>query len=157
MHRLLIQAAVRPGRDVAKQALNLARRLRQPVDLAVAIEHLVRVNALRPQALSEAHDLFGQADAILDRARVRTLMRAHNVPVAGRQSIAEENERLLAVLVAQGLGNQQLATILATSRKSIEGRLSRLFSRAGYRSRVEVAVAMHELDAAAGTPDVVGF
>ena len=142
MHSLLIQAAAEPRHGVATQALHLARRLRQPFDLALAIEHLVRVDAVRPQYLLEAYELLGQADAVLARARVRTLMRERNVAVPGRQATAEENERLLAVLVAEGLGNQQLATVLGISRKSVESRLSRLFSREGYRCRVELAMAM---------------
>jgi DNA-binding NarL/FixJ family response regulator len=69
-------------------------------------------------------------------------MRERNVAVPGRQSTVTENERLLAVLVAEGLGNKQLATVLRNSEKSVEGRLSRLFSRTGYRSRVELAMAI---------------
>jgi DNA-binding CsgD family transcriptional regulator len=142
MHSQVIRAAVDPRRGIVEQALQLARRLRQPFDLALAIEFLVRVDAVGPQLLLEAYELLGRADAVLVRARVRTLMRERNVAVSGRQATTEENERLLAVLVAEGLGNQQLATILSTSRKSVESRLSRLFSRAGYRSRVELAMAM---------------
>ncbi|MEV3971320.1 hypothetical protein AB0K68_24730 [Streptomyces sp. NPDC050698] len=35
-----------------------------------------------------------------------------------------ENERLLATLVADGLGNKQIAVLLSASEKSVEGRLS---------------------------------
>lgn len=69
-------------------------------------------------------------------------MREHDVPVPGRRTTTSENERLLAVLVAEGLINRQLARVFATSEKSVEGRLSRMFARAGYRSRVELAAAM---------------
>ena len=44
--------------------------------------------------------------------------------------------------MVDGLGNRQIATVLGTSEKSVEGRLSRLFARAGYRSRVELATAV---------------
>jgi DNA-binding NarL/FixJ family response regulator len=53
-----------------------------------------------------------------------------------------ENERLLATLVTDGLTNRELATVLGASEKSVEGRLSRLFQRTGYRSRVELASAV---------------
>jgi DNA-binding NarL/FixJ family response regulator len=54
----------------------------------------------------------------------------------------EENERLLATLAAEGLSNKQIATALNTSEKSVEGRLSRLFTRSGYRSRIELSNAI---------------
>jgi DNA-binding NarL/FixJ family response regulator len=79
---------------------------------------------------------------LLHRSVLRNLMRTHGIPVPGRQATVAENERLLAVLVTDGLGNKQIATLLDTSEKSVEGRLSRLFSRTGYRSRVELAAAM---------------
>jgi DNA-binding NarL/FixJ family response regulator len=69
-------------------------------------------------------------------------MRHYGVQVPGRQTTLAENERLLAVLVAEGLGNKQIATLLQTGEKSVEGRLSRLFQRTGYRSRVELATAI---------------
>ena len=139
-HSLLIRAAVEPQSGAA--ALYVARELDQPFDLAMAIEHLVRVGAANPQLLREAYDTLGQVDALLIRARMRTLMREHDVAVPDRQAVVEENERLLAVLVAQGFGNQQIAALLGASRRSIESRLTRLFSRSGYRSRLELAMAM---------------
>jgi DNA-binding NarL/FixJ family response regulator len=69
-------------------------------------------------------------------------MREHGVPVPGRQETVAENERLLAMLAAGGLSNKQLAAALRTSDKSVEGRLSRLFTRTGYRSRIELSTAM---------------
>jgi tetratricopeptide (TPR) repeat protein len=139
-HSLLIRAAIEPQSGAA--ALYVARELGQPFDLAMAIEHLVRVGAANPQLLREAYDSLGQVDALLIRARMRTLMREHDVAVPDRQAVVEENERLLAVLVAQGFGNQQIAALLGASRRSIESRLTRLFSRSGYRSRLELAMAM---------------
>ena len=79
---------------------------------------------------------------MLYRAWLRNLMREHAVPVPGRKETVAENERLLAMLAAGGLSNKQLAAALRTSDKSVEGRLSRLFSRTGYRSRIELSRAM---------------
>ncbi|HEY4455610.1 MAG TPA: hypothetical protein VGN81_14965 [Pseudonocardiaceae bacterium] len=139
-HSLLIRAALEPQSGAA--ALYVARELGQPFDLALAIDHLVRVGAANPQLLREAYDTLGILDALLIRARMRNLMREHDVAVPDRQAVVEENERLLAVLVAQGFGNQQIAALLGASRRSIESRLTRLFSRSGYRSRLELAMAM---------------
>ena len=138
LHSMLIRACVEPRSCTA--ALCVARGLGQPSDLATAIEHLVRVGAGDPGLLREAYDLLGPADALLTRARIRILMRERDVVVPDRQAGVEENERLLAVLIAQGFGNNQLAVLLGVSRRSIENRLSRFFSRSGYRSRLELAM-----------------
>ena len=69
------------------------------------------------------------------------LVRARKVAVPGRSETVAENERLLAVLIAAGLTNAQLATVLGSSEKSVEGRLTRFFNRTGYRSRAELATA----------------
>ncbi|WP_345034185.1 LuxR C-terminal-related transcriptional regulator [Kutzneria kofuensis] len=142
IYRLLIRAALEPGSGFGAEALRLARELSEPLQLVTTIEHVVQVDAAEPHLLTEAYEILGGLDALLLRAWSRTLMRKHNIAVPGRQSTVAENERLLAVLVAEGLGNKQLATVLRASEKSVEGRLSRLFSRTGYRSRVELAVAI---------------
>jgi ATP/maltotriose-dependent transcriptional regulator MalT len=139
-HSLLIRASVEPESGAA--ALHVARELGQPFELAMAIEHLVCAGAADPQLLREAYGSLVPVDALLVRARMRTLMREHDVAVPDRQAVVEENERLLAVLVAQGFGNQQISAMLGVSRRSIESRLTRLFSRSGYRSRLELAMAM---------------
>ncbi|MGW3141252.1 hypothetical protein [Streptomyces sp. NPDC001139] len=151
-HGLLVRAAIDPQSGPA--ALNAARALGQPFELAMAIEHLVRVGAADPQSLREAYGLLGPLGTLLVRARMRTLMREHDVAVPDRQAVVEENERLLAVLVAQGFGNQQISALLGVSRRSIESRLTRLFSRSGYRSRLELAMAMlHDRPEPARTAD----
>ncbi|MFD8004163.1 helix-turn-helix domain-containing protein [Streptomyces mirabilis] len=139
-HSLLVRACVDPRSGPA--ALHASRALGQPFELAMAIEHLVRAGTADPQLLREAYGSLGPVDALLVRARMRTLMREHNVAVPDRQAVVEENERLLAMLVAQGFGNQQISALLGVSRRSIESRMTRLFSRSGYRSRLELAMAM---------------
>jgi DNA-binding NarL/FixJ family response regulator len=122
--------------------VRLARERGQPPELAQVIERMVRYDAADPALLPEAYTVLGDLDALLYRAWLRNLMRDKDVAVPGRRATVAENERLLAVLTAEGLGNRQLATVLQTSEKSVEGRLSRLFSRTGYRSRVDLAAAM---------------
>lgn len=137
--RLVLHATVHG--DSATEAANLLRT-RPPLELAEGLERLVRFGVGAPELLSEAYEAAGAVDALLHRSVLRNLMRTHGIPVPGRQATVAENERLLAVLVTDGLGNKQIATLLDTSEKSVEGRLSRLFSRTGYRSRVELAAAM---------------
>ncbi len=142
IHRLSLRAYVDSDHSAAEAALQLLRRRAQPYECANGIERLVRFGVADPALLVEAYERFGAMDALMRRAWLRLLMQQHGVPVPGRQATVAENERLLAVLVAEGLSNKQIATVLQTSDKSVEGRLSRLFSRTGYQSRVELATAM---------------
>ncbi len=139
--RLVLHATVHTDRGAVAEATELLRG-RPALELAEGLERLVRFGAGAPELLSEAYEAAGAVDALLHRSVLRNLMRSRGIPVPGRQETVAENERLLAVLVTDGLGNKQIATLLDTSEKSVEGRLSRLFSRTGYRSRVELAAAM---------------
>ncbi|WP_410607969.1 hypothetical protein [Amycolatopsis sp. lyj-109] len=141
-NRLTLHALVHDDPVAAKGAMSLLRLRDQPLEQAVALERFVRYGLSEPSALSESYAIFGEMDALMSRSWSRTLMRHHGVHVPGRQTTLAENERLLAVLVAEGLGNRQIATLLQTGEKSVEGRLSRLFQRTGYRSRVELATAI---------------
>ncbi|WP_158104059.1 AAA family ATPase [Amycolatopsis pretoriensis] len=142
LHASLVRATVDRDQDAALECLELARRRAQPLELAVVLERLVRHGAAEPESLTEAYELLGGLDALLARAWLRNLMREHSVAVRGRTNTVIENERLLALLAADGLTNKQLATALRVSEKSIEGRLSRLFTRSGHRSRIELATAV---------------
>jgi DNA-binding CsgD family transcriptional regulator len=141
LYRLSLAAISEQDRTSADAALRLARERAQPLELAATIDRLVRFGAADPALLSEAYDIAGGLNVLLYRHWFRTTMQAYNIAVPGRQVAVAENERLLAVLVSEGLGNKQLASALRISEKSVEGKLSRLFARTGYRSRVELAVA----------------
>lgn len=132
------------GHDAARVAevIALARGLGRPYELARTLERVVRSTGHQPELLAEAYDLYGTLGAVLHRSRVRQAMREHGVAVPGRADALAEGERLLAALVAEGLSNRQLAAVTQSSAKSVEGRLSRLFTRAGYQSRVELAAAV---------------
>ncbi len=141
LHHQLVRVLAEGNRVAAGEAVSLARTLGQPYLLARTLEIAAGAER-RPELLSEAYDLYGELDAVLDRCRVRTLMREQDVAVPDRQATAAENERIVATLVADGLSNREIATGLQTSEKSVEGRLTRLFTRTGYRSRVELATAV---------------
>ncbi|MGW5556459.1 hypothetical protein ACWER9_04435 [Micromonospora sp. NPDC003944] len=131
-------------RDVAAaaEAVERARTLGQPYELARTLERAVRWAGQDPVALAEAYAILDGLGALLHRSRLRQLAREHGAPVAGRAETVAEGDRLLAVLVADGLSNRELAAATQNSEKSVEGRLSRLFARSGYRSRVELATAV---------------
>ncbi|HWC80843.1 MAG TPA: AAA family ATPase [Pseudonocardiaceae bacterium] len=142
LHSMIIRAVLEQDADTAERAIRLAARRGQPFEQARTIDVLVRHGVGAAEHLLTAYRLLGRLGALLHRTWLRTLMREHDVAVPGRRAATAENERLLAELVTEGLSNRQLAVVLGTSERSVEGRLSRLFSRTGYRSRVELATAM---------------
>ncbi|KZB87975.1 ATP-binding protein [Amycolatopsis regifaucium] len=137
-----VRAAVTKNADAAAECLRMAHERGQPFELSVLIARLVKHGVADPALLSEAYELMGGLGALMHRAKTRTLMQKHGIVVPGRRNTVEENERLLATLAAEGLSNKQIAAALITSEKSVEGRLSRLFTRSGYRSRIELSTAI---------------
>ncbi|MDT8912062.1 LuxR family transcriptional regulator [Amycolatopsis sp. PS_44_ISF1] len=150
LHAALIRSLVNADRPGAAKCLELARERGQPFEIAMTTEKLVRHGVAKPMLLIAAYEHLGEFDARLYRSWLRNLMREHSVVVPGRARTAVESEHLLAVLVADGLTNKQLAMALRVSEKSVENRLSRLFARTGYRSRIELSAAMQDGAALAG-------
>ncbi|WP_394617304.1 LuxR C-terminal-related transcriptional regulator [Lentzea sp. JNUCC 0626] len=142
INRLTLHALVESDHTSAQAAIKLIRHRRQPLEQVAVLQRLVRYGVADPALLTEAYSLLGEMNALLSRSSARTLMRRHNIVVPGRQEALLESERLLAVLVAESLSNKQIATVLASSEKSVESRLSRLFSKTGYQSRVELAASV---------------
>ncbi|MFD2420664.1 ATP-binding protein [Amycolatopsis pigmentata] len=138
----LARALVERDAKASEDAIRLARELGRPYQLAEVIARLVTHKQGDPALLAEAYEILGELGALLNRAWLRNLMQEHGVSIPGRRQTVAENERLLSILVADGLANKQIATVLGTSEKSVEGRLARLFSRTGYRSRVELAMSV---------------
>ncbi|MFC9249896.1 AAA family ATPase [Amycolatopsis thailandensis] len=137
-----VRAAVSQDPVAAEACLRLAHERAQPIELALLIVRLVKHGAVEPALLSEAYELLGRVGALLLRAQARSLMGEHGIAVPGRQKTLVENEHLLAVLASEGLSNRLIASVLNTSERSVEGRLSRLFTRTGYRSRIALSAAM---------------
>lgn len=138
----VVRMVVDRDADAAAEAVARARALDQPYELARTLERAVRWSGHDPVVLGEAYRILGGLGALLHRSRVRQLARERGAPVAGRAGTVAEGDMLLAVLVADGLSNRELAAVTQNSEKSVEGRLSRLFARTGYRSRVELATAV---------------
>lgn len=133
-------------RGAAREAVALARSLDQPFETARTLLAVAAFGAHgQPDdeaLLREAYETFGELGALVWRYRTRTALRDAGLPVPGRRTATEENERLLATLVTEGLTNRQIARALALSEGSVASRLNRLFHRTGLRSRVELATLM---------------
>ncbi|MFJ9019624.1 AAA family ATPase [Streptomyces sp. NPDC102259] len=133
-----------PGasRDDLREAVDLARSRSQPFETAVTLVTAAEAGAGPPTLLHEAYELFGRTGSALSRFRTRAAMREAGVTVPGRRQATAENEQLLATLIAEGLTNRQIATVLRVSEDAVANRLSRLFARTGLRSRTEVVTAV---------------
>ncbi|KAA5830108.1 AAA family ATPase [Saccharopolyspora hirsuta] len=138
---LLAQVIVEHSAAAASEVLALAAEQDRPFEFAATVTTVAECGFGDQKLLRTAYEAYGELGALIPRARLRLLMRAHNVAVPGRNATVAENERLLATLVTEGLTNAQIATVLGTSEKSVEGRLTRFFQRTGYRSRAEIATA----------------
>jgi LuxR family transcriptional regulator, maltose regulon positive regulatory protein len=57
-----------------------------------------------------------------------------------------ESERQLALLVAWGATNKQVAELLELSPKTVEWHLSRIFRKIGVRSRADLSPQLLEAD-----------
>ncbi|MEU6031753.1 AAA family ATPase [Streptomyces tauricus] len=125
-----------------REALELARSRRQPYETAVTLVAAAGAGAGLPALLHEAYELFGETRAALPRFHTRTAMREAGTTVPGRRQATAENEQLLATLIAEGLTNRQIATVLRLSEDAVANRLTRLFTRTGLRSRTEVVTAV---------------
>jgi DNA-binding CsgD family transcriptional regulator/tetratricopeptide (TPR) repeat protein len=142
VNHLLAKVVVDQDAAAAAELTELAETRQSPYEIARALAAVAASGLGDERTVRHAYEIFGELDALMSRARLRAVMRDLKVSVAGRTATLAENERLLATLVAQGLTNAQLAIALSTSEKSVEGRLTRLFQRAGYRSRAELASAI---------------
>jgi DNA-binding CsgD family transcriptional regulator len=137
------QALVWRDRTKARRALASARLRRDvPFEYAAACLAIGSTGYETERLWGEAYEIFGELEAWLWRAQLRRFMQKRHIGRVSRAETTTENDRLLAVLIADGLTNRQLAAVLEASEKSIEGRLNRMFARTGYRSRVEVATAI---------------
>jgi DNA-binding NarL/FixJ family response regulator len=136
-----------PGSLAAiERALDLHERLELPFERARSVlaygEALRRAKRRRRarEVLQEALAEFERLHASLwvDRAR------AELGRLGGRVATGEltATERRIAELVAEGLTNKEVAAALVVSDRTIEGHLSRIYTKLGVRSRVQLA---HEL------------
>ncbi|MFE7116643.1 AAA family ATPase [Streptomyces sp. NPDC057654] len=148
--RLLhLRAAVQlPGQDAAtvrgllREAVDLARSRSQPFETAVTLLSVAPSSDDPPALFYEAYRLFGEVGASLWRFRTRVAIRESGNAVPGRKEAMAENERLLAVLVAEGLSNRQISSVLGLSGDAVANRLTRLFAHAGVRSRAEIVAGV---------------
>jgi DNA-binding CsgD family transcriptional regulator len=91
--------------------------------------------------LARAAGLFEQIGAALwaERARAELRRISGRAPTAGALTPAEQR---VAVLVAEGKTNGDVAAALFLSERTVEGHLSRIYAKLGIRHRAELARAL---------------
>ncbi|ANY07701.1 hypothetical protein AFB00_16950 [Pseudonocardia sp. HH130630-07] len=144
LHASFGRAMAHADADETAECLRIARDTGQEFDGAQLGMRLARMGLVEADELLRIYAFYERIDAPLARYWTRTAMEISGVPVPGRSVTKAENERLLGQLLTEGLTNRQIAHVLGSSEKSVEGRLGRLFSRTGYRSRIELAAALLE-------------
>jgi DNA-binding CsgD family transcriptional regulator len=142
VHAAFGRAITHADDAAAGTCLRLARENGLEFESARLALYLAEAGLVDPTVLLDVYAFYGRLDALLARAWTRMAMETRGVPVKGRAITKSENERLLGQLLTEGLTNRQMATLLQTSEKSVEGRLGRLLARTGYRSRIELTAAL---------------
>lgn len=91
------------------------------------------------QALEEALEIFSRLGAEIwaERAR-RELARIPGRRASDRDELTE-TERRIAMLVAEGHSNKEVAAMLFVTVKTVEASLTRIYRKLGLRSRAELA------------------
>ncbi|WP_344283197.1 response regulator transcription factor, partial [Actinomadura napierensis] len=127
-------------------------------ELAAGTAHAAAAEgAEAPERVRAAADVFeecgmlglhGQAVREQRRLGVRVPGGGRTAPARGRGKGdlpfgLSPREHEIALLVAEGLGNQQIAERLYLSVRTVETHLSRVFAKIGVSSRVGVATAMN--------------
>jgi len=100
------------------------------------------------QSLHESLELFEGLGAQLWAKKARSEL----ARIGGRQAAGDALtpiERQVAALVAEGLTNREVAAKLVLAERTIEGHLSRIYSKLGVRSRAELA---HRFSAGVALP-----
>ena len=149
-------AAVHHDADAARRAAEVARGAHLTF-VAAGCDLLAGELDEDAEALQRAYQVFRELGAEPWRRRAKSALRAggHRVPnrraTSGRE--LTETERQLARLVSDGLTNREIARAVFLSPKTVEAYLSRLYTKTGCGSRLELAVAVRAGRVAAGTPD----
>jgi len=128
----------------------LALHERSPLRLEEARTHLAYGERLRRQGrrrdartqLRSAHDLFADAGAALWQERAAAELRAAGervIEAAGPKLDLTPQELSIALLVAEGKTNKEIAAALFLSPKTIEYHLSNTFRKLDIHSRAELA------------------
>lgn len=148
--RALVLAAhgrLREALAAADAAVVAHDRLAQPLELARtllvrgSIQRRLKERRLARESLERALAIFGRLGA----ARWSDRTHKEIARIGGRQrsgGLLTSTERAVANLAAEGATNREIAARLFISLKTVESNLSKVYRKAGLRSRTELAARM---------------
>ena len=150
-------AATRALRSAIEESEGMGRRLEAVVgrlDLGRALlasDRAAAAAALRDAGAAAAaigaHTLAAAAERELRELGVRTWRRGATAPAGGTPvDRLTEREREVALLVATGLSNPEIADRLFVSRKTVERHVSNVLARLGAANRTELAGMIRAAD-----------
>jgi DNA-binding CsgD family transcriptional regulator len=132
----------------AAEGANLSAQRRHRPDLLWACRILAQFCDEPGPVISQLNALAHDGGSFLLPAQLSALMRKYGVPDprpagfnTGFTTLLSNTETRIVGLIRTGHTNRQIAAILHLSVKTIENHLTRLFTRTGCRSRVELAAA----------------
>ncbi|MFG7942307.1 helix-turn-helix transcriptional regulator [Streptomyces cacaoi] len=141
---LLARGLVHRDLDSARAATELMRERGGLPSLMESCLAIARFAEDPRPWLQEAHTLSTRCGASTLLESVRVVARERGVPAPrsrGRSDALAVTEQRVVELIGEGLTNRQIALRLRLSEKTVENYLTRLFTRTGCRSRVELAAA----------------
>lgn len=104
-------------------------------------------------ALQSARERARRLGATTEERVAAQRLRSHGVRAWQRTSVPEgtgpldgltDREREVAMLVAEGASNPEIARRLFVSRKTVESHVSHIFTKLGVRNRIELAALLHD-------------
>jgi DNA-binding CsgD family transcriptional regulator len=139
------------GIGLLERAVARGRHFHEPFELGRSLlalgtaQRQARQKRAAATTLGEARELFERLPAPLWAARAR-----HELARIGGRRIADgtltETERRIAVLVAAGRSNAEVARELVLSVKTVEWNLSKAYRKLGVRSRAELAARAGQIE-----------
>ena len=128
-----------------RAAIDSGERTRMPPAVAQATHQLARVLArrTRPGDRDEAAALATAAATLADQLGMRPLQRQAQDLAASltghRPSRLTRREQEVAVLVARGLSNRQIAAASHISERTVESHVQHILDKLGFTNRTQVA------------------
>ena len=146
---LLQHGDLAAARAAIEDALAAHAHLREPFELARtylaqgSIERRAKRKAEARTALGRAEAIFGELGARLWLERTQRELARTGITRTLDQELTP-TERRVAELAATGAQNKEIAGALFVSVKTVEANLSRVYTKLGIRSRVQLAAGLAE-------------
>jgi DNA-binding NarL/FixJ family response regulator len=129
--------------------LDLGRVLAR-VDRAASVRSLTKAATLAEELGAQSQQRLAAQQ--LRRLGVRTWRRGQGVRGSGLPSLTPR-EAEVARLVADGTSNQEIASSLAISPRTVERHITNVLTKLGLRNRTELATVVHSGDRVRGSTD----